>query len=59
MQVVEKDGKPLVRVEYKYEQKDFTPEEISSMILLKMKETAEAYLGEDVADAGALPCPSI
>ncbi|KAL8276274.1 hypothetical protein RQP46_011302 [Phenoliferia psychrophenolica] len=49
--VVEKDGKPLVRVEYKYEQKDFTPEEISSMILLKMKETAEAYLGEDVADA--------
>ena len=50
--VVNKDGKPVIRVEYQYNEKDFTPEEISSMILLKMKETAEAYLGEDVSDAG-------
>merc|ERR1739848_556146 len=38
-------------VEYKGEQKTFQPEEISSMILTKMKETAEAYLGEKVTDA--------
>ncbi len=38
-------------MEYKNEQKTFTPEEISSMVLLKMKETAEAYLGHDVNDA--------
>jgi heat shock 70kDa protein 1/2/6/8 len=32
-------------VEYKGERKEFSPEEISSMVLLKMKETAESYLG--------------
>ncbi|KZP07897.1 heat shock protein 70 [Athelia psychrophila] len=40
-----KDGKPYVRVEYRGEEKEFSPEEISSMILFKMKETAESYLG--------------
>ncbi|KAJ9100969.1 Hsp70 ATPase ssa1 [Naganishia cerealis] len=49
--VISKDGKPVCQVEYKGEQKEFTPEEISSMILLKMKETAEAYLGGTVKDA--------
>jgi len=46
-----KDGKPHLRVESKGESKVFSPEEISSMILSKMKETAESYLGEAVTDA--------
>ena len=40
-----------MKVEYKNEDKTFTPEEISAMILTKMKETAEAYLGSDVKEA--------
>ncbi len=44
--VVSDGGKPKVQVEYKGETKSFSPEEISSMILVKMKETAEAFLGE-------------
>jgi len=44
-------GKPKVSVEYKGEDKTFTPEEISSMILVKMKETADAYLGSNIKDA--------
>ncbi len=40
--------KPLIRVEYKGKEKDYTPEEISAIILKKMKETAETYLGEPV-----------
>mgnify|MGYP002721906236 FL=1 len=49
--VIEKDGKPHIQVEYKGEKKIFTPEEISSMVLLKMRETAEAFIGSDVKDA--------
>jgi len=49
--VVKEDGKPKIGVEHKYEAKTFTPEEISSMVLTKMKETAEAYLGTPVKDA--------
>ena len=49
--VFNKGGKPYIRVEYKGEQKEFSPEEISSMVLLKMKETAESYLGYNVNDA--------
>ena len=44
-------GKPAISVNYKGELKTFSPEEISSMVLLKMKETAESYLGKKVVDA--------
>jgi L1 cell adhesion molecule like protein len=49
--IIEKGGKPVVEVEFKGESKQFTPEEISSMILTKMRETAEAYLGGTVNNA--------
>jgi len=42
---------PLIRVQYKHESKTFKAEEISSMILVKMKETAEAFLGKAVKSA--------
>jgi len=50
-QVVEQNGLPRLRVEHQSEEKTFTPEEISSMVLVKMKETAEAYLGTPVTEA--------
>jgi len=49
--VIENSGKPVVVVKYKDEDRQFTPEEISSMVLTKMKETAEAYLGTKVTHA--------
>nr|BBO36589.1 heat shock 70 kDa protein [Gallus gallus] len=49
--VVNEGGKPKVQVEYKGEMKTFFPEEISSMVLTKMKEIAEAYLGKKVETA--------
>merc|ERR1712018_160908 len=49
--VVDHSTKPKIEVEHKYESKTFTPEEVSSMVLTKMKETAEAHLGHDVKDA--------
>ena len=49
--VVARDGKPVIQVEYKGEKKTFTPEEISAMVLTKMREIAEAYLGGTVKDA--------
>jgi len=50
-QVINDGSKPKVEVEYNYDRKTFSPEEISSMVLTKMKETAEAYLGQTVKDA--------
>ncbi|EEQ41915.1 heat shock protein SSA4 [Candida albicans WO-1] len=49
--VIDKAGKPVIQVEYKGETKTFSPEEISSMVLTKMKEIAEGYLGSTVKDA--------
>ena len=50
--VIPKEGdKPYIQVKYKGEIKAFAPEEISSMVLTKMKETAESYLGKTVKDA--------
>eukprot|EP00457_Paulinella_chromatophora_P003388 gb/GEZN01003395.1/.p1 GENE.gb/GEZN01003395.1/~~gb/GEZN01003395.1/.p1 ORF type:complete len:653 (+),score=146.28 gb/GEZN01003395.1/:127-2085(+) len=49
--VVPDGKKPAIEVSYKGEKKLFRPEEISAMVLTKMKETAEAYLGEPVRDA--------
>lgn len=42
---------PKIQASYKGEEKEFTPQEISSFILEKMKSTAEAYLGKDVKNA--------
>ncbi|KAG9030916.1 ATPase with role in protein import into the ER [Tulasnella sp. JGI-2019a] len=49
--VTDREGRPVIEVEHKGEKKTFTPEEISAMVLGKMKETAEAYLGKKVTHA--------
>jgi len=49
--IVDRGGKPVIEVEFKGETKTFTPEEISSMVLTKMREIAEAYLGGTVNNA--------
>jgi heat shock protein 5 len=49
--IVSKEGKPYVEVEIKNEKKQFSPEEISAMILTKMKNIAEKYLGQEVKHA--------
>ncbi|XP_028776894.1 heat shock 70 kDa protein-like [Neltuma alba] len=43
--------KPMIVVNYKGEEKHFAPEEISSMVLTKMKEVAEAFLGLSIKNA--------
>ncbi|KAJ4455899.1 putative Heat shock 70 kDa protein [Paratrimastix pyriformis] len=56
--VVCREGdKPFVQVRHKGELRFFSPEEISSMVLTKMKETAEAYLGRKIRDA-VVTCPA-
>jgi heat shock 70kDa protein 1/2/6/8 len=49
--VAKGDDKPTIEVQFKGETKQFTPEEISSMVLTKMKEIAESYLGKEVKKA--------
>merc|ERR1719265_2005692 len=44
-------GQPIIQVDFKGETKTFKPEEISSMVLMKMKEISEAYLGREVKNA--------
>jgi len=49
--VVDSDGKPKFEVDYMGEQKQFYPEEISAMVLEKMKEIASAFTDEEIKDA--------
>ena len=49
--VVDKSNKPHVTVKVGKQDKQFTPEEISAMVLIKMKEIAESYLGQASAFA--------
>ncbi|GMT32122.1 hypothetical protein PFISCL1PPCAC_23419, partial [Pristionchus fissidentatus] len=49
--VTDKANKPHVKVNIGKEQKEFSPEEVSAMVLIKMKEIAEAYLGKEVKNA--------
>merc|ERR1712232_967051 len=49
--IADKGGKPMIGVKVKGEDKLMAPEEVSSMVLTKMKETAENYLGKEVKHA--------
>jgi heat shock protein 1/8 len=51
------ENKPTIKVQYKGEEKLFQPEEISSMVLTKMKETAEAFIGSKV-DSAVITVPA-
>jgi heat shock protein 1/8 len=55
--VVNKNNKPFIKVTHMNEDKEFTPEEISAMVLKKMKDIATAYLGCDAVDA-VITCPA-
>jgi endoplasmic reticulum chaperone BiP len=55
--IVDKGSKPMIELTVKGEKKLFSPEEISAMILTKMKETAEAFLGQEVKYA-VVTCPA-
>jgi len=49
--IVDSGGKPYVEVLYKKEKKTYSPEEVSAMVLTKMKEVAEAFLGKEIKNA--------
>ncbi|CAL5424168.1 unnamed protein product [Camellia sinensis] len=49
--IVGPGDKPMIGVNYKGEEKLFAAEEVSSMVLIKMREIAEAYLGSTVKNA--------
>ncbi|KAJ2962653.1 hypothetical protein NQZ79_g2192 [Umbelopsis isabellina] len=55
--VIDEGGKPKVQIEHKGEKKIFSPEEISSMVLVKMREVSEAYLGGKV-DSAVITVPA-
>ena len=55
--IVDKDGKPYIRIHRSSGDKDLAPEEISAQILKKMKEIAETYLGREVKNA-VITCPA-
>merc|ERR1712023_394869 len=50
-ELVDKDGKPYVRVDVSGEKKTFAPEEVSAMVLGKMRSIAEGFLGKDIKNA--------
>merc|ERR1712054_95916 len=56
-EIANKDGKPHISVEYDGSVKTFAPEEISSMVLTKMRKIAEGYLGSTVTNA-VITCPA-
>ncbi|KAI9915402.1 hypothetical protein PsorP6_008122 [Peronosclerospora sorghi] len=49
--LVNKDGKPFIEVEISGQKRQFAPEEISAMVLGKMKQIAEGYIGREIKDA--------
>jgi len=49
--IIEKSGKPMIVVKVKNKDKVMPPEEVSGMVLTKMKETAENYLGKEIKHA--------
>lgn len=49
--VVDKDGSPYIQVDYMGDEKQFSPQEVSAMVLVKMKETAETKLNKTVKKA--------
>lgn len=55
-EIVSVKGKPNVRVSYMGQQKTFSPEEVSAVILIKMKETAEGFLGRTLVNAVVTVC---
>lgn len=54
--IVNREGKPFIEVKYKGERKQFSPEEISAIILQKMRDTAASYLGKKIENA-VITCP--
>ena len=50
-EVIDRNGSPFIKVNYLNEEKTFSPQEISSMVLIKMKEISEAKLGKTVKKA--------
>jgi molecular chaperone DnaK (HSP70) len=55
--IIDKDGKPFIRVHYKGEDHVFAPEEVSAMVLGYLKEQAERFLGQPVKNA-VVTCPA-